>query len=192
MPGAKRGAHGRPSRCLLRQGSTTRPQGGRAEDREGGSSAQRTWRTGEPLTGGRGGRRDVVCTGTIDRPCRTGASMPPALQGRAPQAARHKTHRLRNVCGLRRVVFLLGGWRWLSTRTAPGVERSRAWEEGQPLREPGDDVADQVHTERYRATGGRRQSRPKGQGTRRPLGGCPRNHQADFSTYSCQTATRRG
>src|SRR5712691_11717561 len=24
------------------------------------------------------------------------------------------------------------------------------------------------------------------------LGGCPRNHQADFSTYSCQTATRRG
>ena len=79
-----------------------------AEDVEGVRSAQSTWRTGEPLTWARGGRSDVVCPGPIDRACRTGASLPPSLQGRAKQAARHKPHRLRTLCGLLRVVVLLG------------------------------------------------------------------------------------
>jgi hypothetical protein len=74
--------------------------------------------------------------------------MPPSLQGRAQQAARHKTHRCRNLCGLLRVVFLLGCWRWLHKRAAPGVDRIRAWEEGKHLREQVDDVAERVHTER--------------------------------------------
>lgn len=96
--------------------------------------------------------------------------MPPSLQGRAKKAVRHKTHRCRNVCGRLRVVFLLGCWRWLHTRAAPGVDRIRAWEEGPHLREHVDDVAERVHTERYRATLVRRQDIPKGQGTLRPLG----------------------
>ena len=96
--------------------------------------------------------------------------MPPALQGRAQQAARHTTHRLRNVCGLLSVVFRLGCWRWLNTRAAPGVDRIRAWEYGQHLREPGGDGAERVHTERYRATLVRRPSIPKGPGTLRPRG----------------------
>lgn len=96
--------------------------------------------------------------------------MPTALQGRAKKAARHKTHRCRNVFGLLRVVFLLGCWRWLNKRAAPGVDRIRAWEYGKHLREHGGDVAERVQTERYRATLVRRQYIPKGQGKRRPLG----------------------
>jgi len=110
-----------------------------AEDREGVRSAQRTWRTGEPFTWGRGGRSDAVCTGNIDRTCRTGASRPTSLQGRAKKAVRHKTHRFRNVFGLLSVVFLLGGWRWRNKRAAPGVDRIRAWEYGKHLREHVDD-----------------------------------------------------
>ena len=96
--------------------------------------------------------------------------MPPSLQGRAKKAARHKTPRFRNLCGLLRVVFLLGCWRWLNKRAAPGIDRIRAWDYGKHLRGPVDDVAERVHTERYRATLVRRQSLPKGQGKRRPLG----------------------
>ncbi|HSX81732.1 MAG TPA: reverse transcriptase domain-containing protein [Candidatus Saccharimonadia bacterium] len=96
--------------------------------------------------------------------------MPPSLQGRAKKAARHKTPRCRNVCGLLSVVFLLGCWRWLNKRAAPGVDRIRAWAYGKPLREHVDDVAERVHTERYRATLVRRQDLPKGQGKRRPRG----------------------
>ena len=96
--------------------------------------------------------------------------MPTSLQGRAKKAARHKTHRLRHLFGLLSVVFLLGCWRWLNKRAAPGGDRSRAWEYGKHLREHGDDVAERVHTERYRATLVRRQYMPKGQGKRRPLG----------------------
>ena len=96
--------------------------------------------------------------------------MPTSLQGRAQKAARHKTHRFRNLFGLLSVVFLLGCWRWLNKRAAPGGDRSRAWEYGQHLREHGDDVAERVHTERYRAQWVRRQYMPKGQGKRRPLG----------------------
>jgi hypothetical protein len=54
-----------------------------AEDREGVRSAHRTWRTGEPFPGGRGGRSDAVCPGNIARPGRTGASMPTALSSGA-------------------------------------------------------------------------------------------------------------
>jgi len=96
--------------------------------------------------------------------------MPTSLQGRATKAARHTTHRLRNVCGLLRVVFLLGCWRWLNQRAAPGGERIRAWEEGQHRRAHVDDVAERVQTERYRAKLVRRQYIPKGQGKLRPLG----------------------
>ena len=78
--------------------------------------------------------------------------MPTSLQGRAKKAARHTTHRCRNVFGLLSVVFLLGCWRWLNKRAAPGVDRIRAWEYGKHLREHVDDVAERVHTERYRAT----------------------------------------
>ena len=74
--------------------------------------------------------------------------MPTSLQGRAKQAARHTTHRVRNLFGLRRVVFLLGCWRRLNKRAAPGGERIRAWEYGKHLREQVDDVAERVHTER--------------------------------------------
>ena len=96
--------------------------------------------------------------------------MPTSLQGRAKKAARHKTHRWRHLFGLLSVVFLLGCWRWLNKRAAPGVDRIRAWEYGQHLREPVDDVAARVHPERYRAPWVRRQYIPKGQGKRRPLG----------------------
>ena len=96
--------------------------------------------------------------------------MPTSLQGRATKAARLKTHRLRNLFGLLSVVCLLGCWRWLNKRAAPGVDRIRAWEDGQHRREHVDDVAERVHTERYRATLVGRQSIPKGQGTLRPLG----------------------
>src|SRR5712691_7566093 len=82
-----------------------------AEDREGVRSAQSTWRTGEPFTWGRGGRSDAVCTGNIDRTCRTGASMPTSLQGRAKKAVRHKTHGFGSVCRLRSVVVRRGCWR---------------------------------------------------------------------------------
>lgn len=96
--------------------------------------------------------------------------MPTSLQGRAKKAARHKTHRFRHLFGLRSVVFLLGCWRWLNKRAAPGVDRIRAWAYGKHLREHGDDVAERVQTERYRATWVRRQYSPKGQGKLRPLG----------------------
>ena len=96
--------------------------------------------------------------------------MPTSLQGIAKQAARHKTHRFRNLFGLLSVVFLLGCWRWLNKRAAPGVDRLRAWEDGKHLREHVDALAERVHTERYRATLVRRQSIPKGQGKLRPLG----------------------
>ena len=96
--------------------------------------------------------------------------MPTSLQGIAKKAARHKTHRFRNLFGLLSVVFLLGCWRWLNKRAAPGVDRIRAWEYGKHLREHVDALAERVHTERYRATLGRRQYMPKGQGPWRPLG----------------------
>jgi retron-type reverse transcriptase len=96
--------------------------------------------------------------------------MPTSLQGRAKKAARHKTHRFRNLFGLLSVVFLLGCWRWLHKRAAPGVDRIRAWEYGKHRREHVDDVAERVQTERYRAKLVRRQYIPKGQGKRRPLG----------------------
>ena len=96
--------------------------------------------------------------------------MPTSLQGRAKKAARHKPHRFRNLFGLLSVVFLLGCWRWLNKRAAPGVDRIRAWEYGKHLREHVDDLAERVQTERYRATLVRRQYIPKGQGKLRPLG----------------------
>jgi len=96
--------------------------------------------------------------------------MPTSLQGIAKKAARHQTHRFRNVFGLLSVVFLLGCWRWLNKRAAPGVDRIRAWEDGTHLREHVGDLAERVHTERYRAKVVRRQYIPKGQGTLRPLG----------------------
>jgi group II intron reverse transcriptase/maturase len=96
--------------------------------------------------------------------------MPTSLQGIAKKAARHKTHRFRNLFGLLSVVFLLGCWRWLNKRAAPGVDRIRAWEYGKHLWEHVGDLAERVQTERYRAKLVRRQYIPKGQGKLRPLG----------------------
>lgn len=96
--------------------------------------------------------------------------MPTSLQGRAQKAASHKGYRFRNLYGRLNEDFLKQCWRDIRKDAATGVDQGSAQEYEQHLDANIHDRVERLKQQRYRAKLVRRHSRPKGDGTQRPLG----------------------
>ena len=96
--------------------------------------------------------------------------MPPSLQGRAPQADRHKGSRCRTRSGRLDADVLTPCWRASRQDAASGVEQGSAQADEQPLDAHSHGLVERLQPQRSRATRVRRHDRPTGDGARRPLG----------------------
>src|SRR6266852_4688634 len=110
--------------------------------------------TGEPVTRGVGGQADAACPGNMVRTCRIGPPMPPALQGRAQKAERHKGSRFRPLSGMLDEDVLQPCWRDLRKEAASGVDQGCAQASAQHLDERIHRRVARLTPQGYRATRG--------------------------------------
>jgi hypothetical protein len=96
--------------------------------------------------------------------------MPTSLQGIAQQAKRQKGYRFRNLYGMLNEDCLKQCWRDIRKDAAAGVAHGSAQVYEQHLDENIHGLVERLKQKRYRAQLVRRQYRPKGDGTQRPLG----------------------
>jgi RNA-directed DNA polymerase len=141
-----------------------------AEDHEGVRAAQSTRRRESRAHGEGADRKTQPAQENMARTCRSGPTMPTSLQGIAQKAARQKGYRFRTRYGRLNEDCLQQCWRDIRQEAAAGVEQVSAQAYAQHRDDNIHHLVERLQQQRYRATRGRRQSMPQGDGTQRPLG----------------------